>query len=90
MDHRDASVSNVMVVLDVRYSERTEDALGQLKTLGFEIVGVNDDEGVVEGTVETFRLTELEKLDCVDCVRVSFTYIADYPPGDPRDLDGEE
>jgi hypothetical protein len=23
-------------------------------------------------------------------VRSVFTYIADYPPGDPRDLDGQE
>ena len=38
---------------------------------------------------ETFRVSEIQTLDCVDYVRVEFTYIADYPTGDPRDLDKE-
>ena len=37
------------------------------------------------GTIEASKVKVLEKLDCVDYVRVMFTYEAEYPPDDPRD-----
>lgn len=88
-DHRDASVSDVTIVLDARYANRTDEAVAELRKLGLDIDQSNIEEGVVEGTVETYKIADIQKLDCVDYVRVEFTYIADYPTGDPRDQDKE-
>jgi len=52
-----------------------------------EVRCADDDSSVVEGVIETFKVKELEKLQCVDYVRTTFSWIADYPPGDPRDKD---
>lgn len=89
-EHRDASMSDVTIVLDVRYGDKMAEVTDELKKLGVQVSETDDDQGVVAGTVETFRITDVQKLDCVDYVRVEFTYIADYPTGDPRDLDQEE
>src|SRR5207247_252087 len=63
-------------------------AVEKLKTVGMESRSADDDTSVVEGSIDSCRLEELEKLDCVDYVRKVFSYDANYPPGDPRDRDG--
>ncbi len=88
-EHRDASMSDVTIVLDARFAGKHVEAVEQLKISGLEVTEIDEDQGVVEGTVETCKIAELQKMDCVDYVRVEFTYIADYPTGDPRDLDKE-
>jgi ribosomal protein L4 len=86
----DAYISDVTVVLDSRYQDqpKTSEAVEQLKALGMNVRNVDEDASVVEGDINANKLHELEHLDCVDYVRTVFTYAADYPPGDPRDLDG--
>jgi hypothetical protein len=88
-EHRDASMSDVTIVLDARFAGKHAEATELLKQSGLDVTETDEDQGVVEGTVETCKITDLQKLDCVDYVRVEFTYIADYPTGDPRDLDKE-
>jgi hypothetical protein len=53
-----------------------------------EVWHADDDRSVVEGAVETSRVHDLQKLDCVEYVRTVFTYHANYPPGHPKDRDG--
>jgi hypothetical protein len=89
-NHRDAEITEVVVVLDKRWEDKLQDAVQQLKTIGMEIYSADDDNSVVEGAVESCHVHEIEKLECVDYVRKVMTYIADYPPGDPRDKDGAE
>ena len=48
---------------------------------------VDNDQSVVGGCIETPKVKDLEKLDHVRYVRRVFSYTADYPVGDPRDLD---
>jgi hypothetical protein len=84
----DAQMSDVIVVLDKAYENDLAGAVAKLKNCGMQIVNTNDDTSVVEGQIETYRIHDLEQLDCVDYVRKFFTWSANYPPGDPRDRDG--
>jgi hypothetical protein len=84
----DANISEIVVVLDKRWENDLNGAVEHLKNCGMEICNADDDNSVVEGQIETCKVCELEKLDCVDYVRKVFSYDANYPPGDPRDRDG--
>ncbi len=90
MNHRDAEITEVVVILHSAYSGRLADAAEKLKQQGMEIFSTDTDEGVISGSIETYKVAELEKLDCVNYVRSVMTYIADYPVGDPRDRDLRE
>jgi hypothetical protein len=87
MHFRDAQMSDITVVLDNRWESKLPEAVEVLKKEGMDIRDACDDRGVVEGVIETRKVHDLQKLECVDYVRTTFTWIADYPPGDPRDLD---
>jgi hypothetical protein len=87
MNFNDAQMSDITVVLDKRWETDLEGAVKILKENGVEVRNADDDNSVVEGVVETAKVHSLEKLDCVDYVRTTFTWIADYPAGDPRDQD---
>ena len=87
MNFHDAQMSDITVVLDKRWESDLEGAVKILKDAGVEVRNADDDNSVVEGVVETAKVHALEKLDCVDYVRTTFTWIADYPAGDPRDQD---
>ena len=84
----DANISDIVVVLDKRWENDLNGALEFLKKCGMEVASADDDNSVVEGQIETYKVHDLEKLDCVDYVRKVFSYDANYPPGDPRDRDG--
>ena len=89
-DHFDAEVSDVVIIVKAAFKGRLDDAVAELTKLGVGVYLTDADENVVQGTVNVFKLAELQKLDCVDYVRTTMTYVADYPEGDPRDLDGPE
>jgi hypothetical protein len=84
----DANISDIFVILSRAYEERLPEAVQQLKNVGMDISKADDDNSVVEGSIDSGRLHELEKLDCVGYVRRVFSYDANFPPGDPRDRDG--
>jgi hypothetical protein len=85
----DANISDIVVVLDKRWENDLNAAVEILKKCGMEVVNADDDNSVVEGNIETYKVHELEKQDCVDYVRKVFSYDANYPPGDPRYRDGQ-
>ena len=87
MIFNDAQMSDVTVVLDKRWEDDLAGAVEILKQNGVDVRNADDDTSVVEGVVETSKVHDLQKLDCVDYVRTTFTWIADYPAGDPRDKD---
>ena len=84
----DAIISDIVVTLDKAYEERLAEAVGMLKSVGMEIRSADDDNSVVEGTIDNVHMHALEQLECVEYVRKVFTYHANFPPGDPRDRDG--
>jgi hypothetical protein len=87
MPFNDAQMSDVTVVLDPKYADKLPEAIEEMKKCGLSVANSDDNSGVVEGTVLSEKVQDLQKLDCVDYVRTTFSWIADYPPGDPRDLD---
>ncbi|MDB5330073.1 MAG: hypothetical protein JWP03_1224 [Phycisphaerales bacterium] len=90
MEHQDAEVSDITVVLKAECAEKLDETVTALKGLGMEVEEVDDGNGVVEGTIDAGKLAAIKKWPCVEYVRVEFTYIADYPLGDARDKDGVE
>jgi predicted metallo-beta-lactamase superfamily hydrolase len=87
MNFNDAQMSDITVVLDKRWEAALAAAVEELKKAGVEVRSADDSNSVVEGVIESAKVRELEKLECVDYVRTTFSWIADYPPGDPRDQD---
>jgi hypothetical protein len=87
MNHLDAAITDVVVILDGRWADRMNEAEASLKSAGMTIDNADETNGVVEGSIDAYKAHELEKLDCVDYVRKVFTYYADYPRDDPRDQD---
>jgi hypothetical protein len=90
MPHEDAEVSDIVVILKQSCAEDMGKAVAELKKLGMEIESTDADNGAVEGTVGADKVATIRKWECVQYVRVDFTYVADYPPGDPRNLDPPE
>jgi len=89
MNHHDADITDVVVVLDCP-EERMDEIVSKLEHSGLQTSNVDVGERVVEGTIDSTKVRELQQVDCVRYVRSVFTYTADYPPGDPRDRDGTE
>ena len=99
MDHRDQQISDVTIVIKRDFAHRLDEIVQELNAAGVGISNVNEDCAAIEGSCESNRVHVIERMDCVQAVRTTFTYIADfpsfswiadYPPGDPRDLDGPE
>jgi hypothetical protein len=90
MHHHDAEITDVVVVLDGQGAKSIDTAVANLKQLGLEVCAVNNDEGVIEGSIDTEKVHGLKAVPGVCYVRSVFSYTADYPVGDPRDKDGPE
>lgn len=89
-NHRDAILSDVIIIVHTDYHDRFEHVTQELICVGVKINDVNRDVGAIEGTVDQSKVPTVQKLPFVDAVRTTFSYIADYPAGDPRDQDGPE
>ena len=87
MNHRDAEVTEVVIVINEAYAERLNEAVTKLVAVGLEVFSTDEDEGVVNGSIESYKLPDLQKVEVVNYVRSVQTYIADYPVGDARDRD---
>ena len=90
MNHHDAEITDVVVVLDGQGAKSIDSAVATLKQLGLEVCTVRNEEGVIEGSIDTQKVPTLKTVPGVCYVRSVFTYTADYPAGDPRDKDGPE
>ena len=88
MNHHDAEITDVVVVLDGQGGQSMDAALAKLKACGLEVCSVRNDEGVIEGSIDTSKVHDLKAVPGVCYVRSVFTYTADFPTGDPRDKDG--
>ena len=88
MDHRDAYLCDVLVIPEGSTLGDVEAVLTLLRSHGLEVRSTQTEPYVIEGTVDASRLRELDDLPGIDYVRCVYSYIADYPAGDPRDQDG--
>lgn len=85
--HQDAYISDIVVVIDETPERSFDSVVAELKKIGLEIREQGKDSCTIEGTVDAGLVGRIDDLPGVDYVRTVFTYIADYPPGDPRDRD---
>jgi len=90
MNHRDAELTEVVVVLDELDTDRTGHVVQRLQAVGLEVWKVDDDRSVVEGAIDSCKVHDLKQVEHVRYVRSVLTYTVDYPPGDPRDKDGPD
>jgi FlaA1/EpsC-like NDP-sugar epimerase len=89
-NHTEAEITEVVIVLTAAYENRMAEAVEKLKAAGMEIDSTDDDNDVVNGEIESAKLDALRKVDCVNYIRTVMTYIAEYPPGDPRNTDAPD
>jgi len=82
---RDAELCDVTVILKKAYEDKMPQAIEQLKKAGLDVRSADDDNSVVEGSIESCHLHALEHLDPVQYVRKTMTYNTEFPAGDPRD-----
>jgi hypothetical protein len=88
-NHQDAEITEIVVVLNPATEDYTS-AVEKLKAAGVEIFSTDEENDVIEGAIESSKLEAIKQIACVNYLRTVSTYIADYPPGDPRDKDGPE
>lgn len=81
-------MTEVIVVLDELDDAQTVRVVDLLKGHGLEVFKVDNDESIVDGTIESDKVKLLKDVESVRFVRSILTYTVDYPPGDPRDKDG--
>src|ERR1700743_2751787 len=90
MNHHDAEMSDVVVVLTDAAAGQVDDSVKALVSAGLSVSDVNKEEGVVEGCIPADKVHHLNTVQGVRYVRNVFSYTADYPAGDPRNCDPED
>jgi chemotaxis response regulator CheB len=84
----DAYLSEIVAVIEDGACDDIDQLVARLSQAGVEVWRVNFSECVVDGLVEAAKIKQIDDLPGVEYVRTVFTYVANYPPGDPRDRDG--
>jgi hypothetical protein len=77
-------MSEVTVILRQEACRDIQAQTAQLKAMGMEISDVDEDLGVIEGTIASDKLGAIAQLPWVETARCDFTYIAE----DPRQTGG--
>jgi hypothetical protein len=90
VNHRDALISEVVVVFDETPENPLATIINGLVAAGLQVEDTDPDNGTVDGTIDSNKLPELRAVPGVKYVRITMEYVADFPIGDPRDLDKTE
>lgn len=85
MTTSEAYLSDVVIVAEDAAADHLDGLAKQLAAEGLEVRDVRKDVGVIEGTCDHSLVKRFDEHPGVSYVRTVFSYIADYPPGDPRD-----
>ncbi|HRK30916.1 MAG TPA: hypothetical protein PLD59_07530 [Tepidisphaeraceae bacterium] len=86
MARQDAYICDVIVIPTAAVADQLDGLISRLKESGLQVRDVHKDDNAIEGTIDAGHIRTMEKLDGVEYVRCVFSYIADYPVGDPRDV----
>ena len=89
MENQDDELSDVVVVLVDEPGMTTQAAAEKLKPLGLDVSNVDEENGVVEGTIETAKVKSLENLEFVKYVRKVFDYVTESGDADKDELSSE-
>ena len=85
-NYQDAFISDIVITCDTR-NKPFDQIVADLKSQGMDINSADADRCFIEGSVDSGKVRAIDDMPGVDYVRTVFTYVADYPPGDPRDKD---
>jgi hypothetical protein len=86
-NYQDAFISDIIATIDETPERPFDKTVEDLKAAGVQINDACKDRCMIEGTVDSGKVHQIDSMPGVEYVRTVFTYVADYPPGDPRDLD---
>lgn len=82
MANQEIEITDVVVVLDELDDATTEQVVKKLKEMGLCVETVDNDNSVVEGSIDTHRLHDLKKIEHVRYVRQVFSYLAENASGE--------
>ena len=85
--HQDAYISDVMVNTEPTAEHPFNAVVDDLKKCGMTMYSIDENNCTLEGAVESSKVGAIDEMPGVKYVRTLFTYVADYPPDDHRDLD---
>ena len=86
-NYQDAFISDIVATVQETPDCLFDKIVENLTKAGVLIASTDKDGCVIEGTADAAKVRGLEEIPGIKYVRTVFTYVADYPPGDPRDLD---
>jgi hypothetical protein len=75
----DRYFTEVVIILEPLDDEKMKGVVGDLESRGLRVDSVDNDNSVVEGTIESSRLNDLQSAPFVDVVRQEYTYVAEFP-----------
>ncbi len=90
MEHQDAEIADVVVILSDPLPLPLDQAVQKLKSAGMSVTDVDADNGAIEGTMTANQIKAVQSEPFVKYVRKVFEYTADYPVGDPRNQDADD
>jgi hypothetical protein len=82
MANQEIEITDVVVVLDELDDPTTEQVVIKLKGIGLCVETVDNDNSVVEGSIDTNRMHDLKKIEHVRYVRQVFSYLAENGSGE--------
>ena len=75
----DRYFTEVVIILEPLDDEQMKRVVGELESRGLRVDSVDNDNSVVEGTIESSRLHDMQSAPSVDVVRQEYTYVAEFP-----------
>ena len=75
----DAYICDVIVIPTDAAADDMGLLVGQLTAAGLEVREVRTDQAVIEGTIDSTKIRQLEHLSGVQYVRCVYSYWADFP-----------
>jgi hypothetical protein len=76
---QDKYFTEVVIILEPLDDEQMKRVVSELQSRGLRVDSVDNDNSVVEGTIESSRLHDIESAPSVGYVRQEFTYVAEFP-----------
>jgi hypothetical protein len=90
MGHQESEMTDVVVVLDELDDHQTQATADQFTVIGMIVESVDQENSVIEGTIDTTKLAELKKVQHVRYVRTVFSYTAETIDKECDDGDTDE
>jgi hypothetical protein len=75
----DRYFTEVVIILEPLDDGQMKGVVGDLESRGLRVDSVDNDNSVVEGTIESSRLHDIQSAPSVDVVRQEYTYVAEFP-----------